>query len=345
MIAGMDPEATFTIGEFARQTGLSERALRLYERRGLLCPASVDPATGYRHYTPDQVAEGRFVAMLRSIDMPLAEIQSVLAAPVSDRADLVAQYWYSVERSLDGHRYTVRQVRDATEEQEQGVSRTTAVVLEGRESGAFAAIAILAEIEAEQAVAAYAEAMRKAYWEHKDLRLAAAIAYAGVGRLLAAAIDVDEETASVIHSTCKGMMYDLASFSWPGWDEPDVEISAAEAAAGLGAARANLAMAEQLDKGDLALGRAHWMIGAHLLTGGEPRQAKDSFEQARSHAGAAGAAVEAELAVAFGHLADAALGVPGADEELETSMKRLAAFGDGEAFVNQVRTARAVLER
>ena len=39
-----------TIGEFARRSGLSLKALRLYDARGLLEPVRVDPASGYRYY-------------------------------------------------------------------------------------------------------------------------------------------------------------------------------------------------------------------------------------------------------------------------------------------------------
>ncbi len=41
-----------TIGEFAREAGLTAKALRLYDEMGLIEPAEVDPATGYRYYAP-----------------------------------------------------------------------------------------------------------------------------------------------------------------------------------------------------------------------------------------------------------------------------------------------------
>jgi MerR family regulatory protein len=40
----------FSIGEFARLGAVSVRTLRLYDEMGLLRPARVDPATGYRAY-------------------------------------------------------------------------------------------------------------------------------------------------------------------------------------------------------------------------------------------------------------------------------------------------------
>lgn len=51
--------------EFAAVTGLSIKALRLYDERGLLVPARVDQATGYRRYTEDQIATAARIALLR----------------------------------------------------------------------------------------------------------------------------------------------------------------------------------------------------------------------------------------------------------------------------------------
>jgi hypothetical protein len=43
-----------TIGAFAARARLSPRALRLYDRLGLLAPAYVDDASGYRYYRTGQ---------------------------------------------------------------------------------------------------------------------------------------------------------------------------------------------------------------------------------------------------------------------------------------------------
>jgi DNA-binding transcriptional MerR regulator len=62
-----------TIGEFARRAGLSIRALRLYDRIGLLRPAEVVPGTGYRRYASRELYAGRLIALLRRLDMPLTD--------------------------------------------------------------------------------------------------------------------------------------------------------------------------------------------------------------------------------------------------------------------------------
>jgi len=82
--------------EFAAATGLSVKALRLYDERGLLVPARVDRATGYRRYAQDQIAAAGRIALLRRAGIGLADIERFLAAPaaaVIDRwlADLTAE--------------------------------------------------------------------------------------------------------------------------------------------------------------------------------------------------------------------------------------------------------------
>jgi len=73
-----DPDL-LSSGEFARRSHLSPKALRIYDELGLLQPLEVDPANGYRRYGTDQVHTARLIAMLRGIDMSLAEIGSLLA--------------------------------------------------------------------------------------------------------------------------------------------------------------------------------------------------------------------------------------------------------------------------
>ncbi|MER7708559.1 MerR family transcriptional regulator [Kitasatospora sp. NPDC097605] len=69
-----------SIGELARDSGLSVSALRFYDGAGVLAPARVDPRTGYRWYAPEQLADARLLARLRRIGLPLAGIRAVLGA-------------------------------------------------------------------------------------------------------------------------------------------------------------------------------------------------------------------------------------------------------------------------
>lgn len=87
-------------GEFVRRSRLSMKALRLYDEIGLLRPAEVDPATGYRRYQEGQLYAARLIALLRRLDMPLAQIATVVAAGGPGAAELLDDYWTQVEGRL-----------------------------------------------------------------------------------------------------------------------------------------------------------------------------------------------------------------------------------------------------
>lgn len=88
-----DTQDTLSIGAFARASRLSLKALRLYDDLGLLPPDRVDPDTGYRFYTPAQIGTARLIGLLRTVEMPLADIRALLDAPAHERAGRVEAYW------------------------------------------------------------------------------------------------------------------------------------------------------------------------------------------------------------------------------------------------------------
>ncbi|CAM5271012.1 hypothetical protein SALBM217S_03968 [Streptomyces griseoloalbus] len=91
-------EELLSIGAFAARSRLSAKALRLYDRLGLLAPARVDADTGYRYYRADQVERARLVALLRQLDMPLARIAEVVdAGDGAAQARRLDAYWADVE--------------------------------------------------------------------------------------------------------------------------------------------------------------------------------------------------------------------------------------------------------
>lgn len=97
-----------SIGDFAGATGLSAKALRLYDELGLVKPVRVDPGNGYRWYSPEQIERARLVASLRLIGMPLARIGAVLGAGPEGAPAEIASYWRQVEADTASRRKVVR---------------------------------------------------------------------------------------------------------------------------------------------------------------------------------------------------------------------------------------------
>ena len=96
------PDGLLSVGALARRSGLTPKAVRHYDRIGVLQPAVVD-AAGYRWYSPDQVASAYRVAVLRSVDVPLDEVRRCL---VDDA--LLADVLATQRRPLDARLTRVR---------------------------------------------------------------------------------------------------------------------------------------------------------------------------------------------------------------------------------------------
>lgn len=99
-------ESLVSIGRFSQLTGLTIKALRLYDRLGLLRPAVVDFPSGFRYYSLEQMAQASHIRFLRSLEMPLEEIRVILSTPDPQIAErhLLAHQQRIVERiSRDKH--------------------------------------------------------------------------------------------------------------------------------------------------------------------------------------------------------------------------------------------------
>jgi DNA-binding transcriptional MerR regulator len=111
-----------TIGEFARQTRLTPKALRIYDETGLLRPAEVDPAHGHRRYGAGQVRVARLIGMLRGAGMSLAEIR-LLLGDLADDGDLAVsrldQHLAELEARHTSRRLLIRHIRAILREEDQ----------------------------------------------------------------------------------------------------------------------------------------------------------------------------------------------------------------------------------
>lgn len=95
------------IGDFARRSGLTAKALRIYDDLELLRPAEVDDRSGYRYYAADQLEAARLIAALRRVGMPLARIRSALEhRPDAVAAELTA-FWRQTEADVRSRRAQV----------------------------------------------------------------------------------------------------------------------------------------------------------------------------------------------------------------------------------------------
>ncbi|GAA0402120.1 MerR family transcriptional regulator [Microbispora corallina] len=116
-----------TIGVFARAANVTTSALRFYDDCGLVRPASVDSATGYRYYSVHQLDEVVLIRRLRAAGLPLGEVRRVLAGPLDAAEELLADHLAAMERAVEVARANVTTALDLIR-----VHRGDAVSLPGR---------------------------------------------------------------------------------------------------------------------------------------------------------------------------------------------------------------------
>jgi DNA-binding transcriptional MerR regulator len=68
----------FSIGDFARLGRVSVRMLRYYDTLGLLRPARVDQATGYRYYEAGQLSRLNRLVALKDLGLSLKQVGRIL---------------------------------------------------------------------------------------------------------------------------------------------------------------------------------------------------------------------------------------------------------------------------
>ena len=101
-----------SIGEFARRSRLSPKALRLYDGLGLLSPARVDELSGYRYYEDGQLEQSRLIATLRQVGIPLTTVKDLLALAPAEMVKQLTALWQEAETRHTGHRELVSALVD-----------------------------------------------------------------------------------------------------------------------------------------------------------------------------------------------------------------------------------------
>lgn len=66
------------IGEIAEFFGVSRKAIRIYEKKGIMKPVEVDVRNGYRYYSADQVRQLNALLELKALGFSLDEIKTVI---------------------------------------------------------------------------------------------------------------------------------------------------------------------------------------------------------------------------------------------------------------------------
>ncbi len=93
-------EMHLKIGEIAKMFDISIRALRLYDKMGLLTPGYTDGSNGYRYYTADQIQQLNTILVLKSVGIRLIDIKHLVdhgmqAGKLVEILERKKDYWES----------------------------------------------------------------------------------------------------------------------------------------------------------------------------------------------------------------------------------------------------------
>lgn len=78
------------IGEIAEFFGVSRKAIRLYEKKGIIKPVKVDADNGYRYYSAEQVQQLNGLLELKALGFSLDEIKTIMDGKISKEQLLAA---------------------------------------------------------------------------------------------------------------------------------------------------------------------------------------------------------------------------------------------------------------
>lgn len=133
----------FRIGEFSRIARVSGRLLRYYDSIGLLSPGRVDPASGYRYYTADQLAVLNRILALKDLGLSLDEVAQLLKGMISadEIRGMLTLKKVELERSLSEGQLRLRNIESRLLQiEEQGSMQDYEVIVKSAAAQPYLAL-------------------------------------------------------------------------------------------------------------------------------------------------------------------------------------------------------------
>lgn len=104
-----NPVKFLSASEAAEQLGVTTKALRLYEQRGLVTPGRT--AAGYRAYGPDEMIRASEIVALRALGLSLAQVARALEGDPQCLESALAAHEASLERKIREYMGSIGKIR------------------------------------------------------------------------------------------------------------------------------------------------------------------------------------------------------------------------------------------
>ena len=118
-------EPLMKIGQIAAFFNVSVKAVRIYEKKGIIIPAKIDPDTGYRYYTADQVQTLAALLELKSLGFSLSEVKSIMSGG-KNSSDFI--------KALARKRLAWQEIIDSAENKIDAIDRITERIKKSKEA-------------------------------------------------------------------------------------------------------------------------------------------------------------------------------------------------------------------
>ena len=95
------------IGEMAEFFGISRKAMRVYEKKGIIKPVKVDDENGYRYYSAEQVQQLNALLELKALGFSLDEIKMVIDGQKAKEPllEMLEKKRHAWQKAMDAARY------------------------------------------------------------------------------------------------------------------------------------------------------------------------------------------------------------------------------------------------
>jgi len=133
----------FRIGEFSRIARVSTRLLRYYDGIGLFSPGRIDPATGYRFYLADQLAQLNRILALKGLGLSLEQVARMLDEKITaaEIRGMLALRKAELERTLSEEAEQLRHIESRIRQiEEEGSLADYDVVIKSVDAQAFLSV-------------------------------------------------------------------------------------------------------------------------------------------------------------------------------------------------------------
>lgn len=117
------------VGEVAKKTGLTVRALHYYDEIGLLTPTHRSDA-GYRLYTADDLMQLQKIKSLQQLGFSLEDITSLMQSGIEPLSDIINKHIQSLTFQIEQQRVLILRLQTLADILQQGKSPTVELLLD-----------------------------------------------------------------------------------------------------------------------------------------------------------------------------------------------------------------------